>query len=167
MARDVKTTTLVAGIMAAIIVAGIGTSAIGILAITGVYPGTAGTSTCISVMGYRGAFLRILSDSTQTPVAGAVVTATLNPISNCYVEGMFGETEYITPSTTSTTFTTNGTMWTPLNTTNGHSISLTVKYSGQSYKFTVQLDVLFLTCTTLYVPSGRMNTTTTIESTCP
>jgi hypothetical protein len=136
MARDVKTTTVVAGLMAAIIVAGIGMAAIGTLAITGVYPGTAGTSTCVSVMGYSGAFLRVLSDSTQTPVAGSVVTATLNLISDCYVEGVFGETEWITPSATSTTFTTNGTMWMPLNTTNGYSISFTVTYSGQSYKFT-------------------------------
>ena len=122
-----------------------------------------GVSTVCVITGQSGgAFLRVLSDSTQMPVTGAVVTATLNP-AECILNGV----EYTNTATTQM-FTTNGTEWMLLNTTNAGSISLTVTYSGQTYTFTAELRPVSVTCTTLYVPSGRTNSTITFAtSACP
>ncbi|MDV3292647.1 MAG: hypothetical protein LYZ70_00065 [Nitrososphaerales archaeon] len=122
-----------------------------------------GTNTnCVITGQPGGAFLRILSDSTLAPVTGAVVTATHDP-AGCILNGV----EYTNTATTQT-FTTNGTEWMSLDTTNGGSYSFTVEYSGHSYTFTAELSPVSLICATLYVPSGRTNSTITeFKSTCP
>jgi hypothetical protein len=80
---------------------------------------------------------------------------------------ILGGVEYTNTATTQT-FTTNGTQWTSLDTTNGGTYSFTVQYSGHAYTFTADLRPVSLTCTTLYVPSGRTNgTITTFGMSCP
>ncbi len=123
-----------------------------------------GTNTiCGSITGQPGgSFLRILSDSTLAPVTGAVVTATLNPM-GCIRNGVESPANAVTTQT----FTTNGTEWMPLDTNNGANYSFTVEYSGHSYTFTAGLRPVSLTCITLYVPSGRTNSTIQeFKSTC-
>jgi len=103
-----------------------------------------------------GAYLRILSDSTLEPVTGAFVTATHSPAS-------------CTPESTRT-FTTNNTEWVSLDVTDGGHYNFTVSYSGHIYTFSAPLRPVSVTCTTLYVPSGRTNNTITVfksTSTCP
>jgi hypothetical protein len=113
-----------------------------------------GTNTSCVITGQPGgAYLRILSDSTLTPVTGAVVTAEHRPAA-CALNGV----EY-TNTATNMTFTTNGTEWMSLDTTNDGSYSFTVQYSGHTYAFTAGLGPLATTCATLYVPSGRTNVT--------
>jgi hypothetical protein len=104
--------------------------------------------------------LRVVSDSNQTPVSGAQVTATSIP-------GGPG-CQAAQPSTT-LKFTTNGTEWYSLSTANWPSgFSLVVKYSGQSYDFTVSVPIEVLTCASLYIPSGMTNVTNAgFQNTCP
>jgi hypothetical protein len=121
-----------------------------------------GVSTVCIITGQPGgAFLRVISDSTSAPVVGAVVTVVHNP-AGCILNGV----EYTNTATTQT-FTTNGSEWTPLDVTNGGTYSFTVQYSGQTYSFTATLRPVSVTCATLYVPSGRTNSTITeFKSTC-
>lgn len=110
--------------------------------------------TCHIPGGPAGAYLRILSDSTLEPVTGALVTATHSPAS-------------CTPESTRT-YTTNSTEWVPLDVTNDGHYNFTVSYSGHTYTFSAPLRPVSMTCTTLYVPSGRTNSTITeFKSTCP
>jgi hypothetical protein len=107
-----------------------------------------------------GAFLRILSDSTRTPIAGAQVSATNRP---AYCDSS-------SPATSQTTiaFTTNSTEWYSLDTLNNAGYSFVVKYSGQTYTLTVDLRPVSGTCATLFIPSGRTNSTITgFQTTCP
>ncbi len=104
--------------------------------------------------------LRVVSDSNQTPVSGALVTATSLPAgylpANC--QG---------PQKTSS-FTTNSTEWYSPSANWAGGFSLVVKYSGHSYSFTVNLPVESLTCASLYVPSGMKNVTFAgFSNTCP
>jgi hypothetical protein len=116
---------------------------------------------CVMTGQPGGAFLRILSDSTLAPVTGAVVTAMHHP-GACIQNGV----EYTNTAATQT-FTTNGNEWVPLDTFNNGNYSFTVEYSGHRYTFTAELSPVSLTCTTLYVPSGRTNSTITqFKSTC-
>lgn len=121
--------------------------------------GTTSMSIVCSISGQPGSFLlRILSDSTQTPVAGAQVSATNKP---AYCGS--------SPATiqTTTTFTTNSTEWYSFDTTNNAGYSFTVRYSGQSYTLTADLRPISTTCATLFIPSGRTNTTITeFQSSC-
>lgn len=113
-----------------------------------------GTDTNCVITGQPGGInLRILSDSTLTPVTGAVVTAKHDP-SACVLNGV----EYTNTATTRT-FTTSGTSWISLDPTNDGSYSFTIQFSGHTYAFTAGLGPLATTCATLYVPSGRTNVT--------
>ena len=117
------------------------------------------TTTFCSITGQAGgAFLRILSDSTQVPVVGAQVSAANKPAycgSNSYT------TDSPATSQTTITFTTNSTEWYSLNTLNNAGYSFVVKYSGQSYTLTIDLRPVSTTCATLLVPSGHTNSTIT------
>jgi hypothetical protein len=129
-------------------------------------PTPATTTTFCSITGQAaGAFLRVLSDSTQTPVIGAQVSATNEP-------AYCGSNQYTTNSPaniqTTITFTTNSTEWYSLDTFNDAGYSFTVKYSGQSYTLTIDLRPISATCATLYIPSGRTNSTiTALQTACP
>ena len=108
---------------------------------------TTTTSAECSITGQPGpAFIRVLSDSNQTPVGGALVKATNNPA-------------YCGSETTTSFTTTAGTQWYPLNSENSGGYSFVVTYLGQTYTFTASLRPLSTTCATLYVPSGRTNVT--------
>ena len=122
---------------------------------------TPSSTVCPTISAEPGLFsLRVVSDSNQTPVSGAQVTAASLPAgylpANCQA------------SQTTLKFTTNDTEWysLPANWYGGYS--LVVGYSGQSYRFTVSLPVESLTCSSLYIPSGRTNTTNAaFQNTCP
>ncbi len=119
---------------------------------------TTGSFVCSITGQAAGAFLRILSDSTQTPVAGAQVSATNKP---AYCGS--------SPATSQTTisFTTSSTEWYSFDTTNNVGYSFTVTYLGQSYTLAIDLRPVSATCATLYVPSGKTNSTITgFQTTC-
>ena len=100
-----------------------------------------------------GIFVRVLSDSSQTPVAGALVIATNEPAS-C-------GTSLATGQRTINFTTSAATQWYPLNSNDNLGYSFLVAYSGQTYTFHATLRPVSVTCATLYVPSGRTNTTIT------
>ena len=91
-------------------------------------------------------FLRVVSDSNQTPIAGAQVTAT-NNAAYCGSLPASGQT--------TVTFTTNGTEWYSLSAENNAGYSFVVEYSGHVYNFTARLAPVSATCATLFIPSGR------------
>jgi hypothetical protein len=65
------------------------------------------------------------------------------------------------------TFITNSTEWYSLDTTNNAGYTFAIVYSGQSYTVTADLRPISTTCATLFVPSGRMNSTITeFQSSC-
>lgn len=104
-------------------------------------------------------FLRVLSDSNQTSVAGAKVEYTNTPMS---CNGYPAE-----PRATQT-FVTNSTEWHPLSSGQDASLSFVVTYSGQAYNFSTGLGIEAVTCVTLLVPSGNTNVTFgNFQSTCP
>jgi hypothetical protein len=115
-------------------------------------------TTCI-IMGQPASFLlRVISDSTQLPVAGAQVSAANEP---AYCNG--------SPATgkATTTLITNSTQWYSLDPANNAGYSVVVRYSGQTYMFTAALRPVSTTCATLFVPSGRTNITMTeFQTTC-
>jgi len=117
---------------------------------------------CIITGEPAGIFVRVLSDSGQTPVAGALVIATNEPA--------YCGTSPPTPATAQRTvnFTTSSsTQWYPLNNNDDSGYSFIVAYSGQTYTFHASMAPLSTTCVTLYVPSGRTNTTITeFQSSC-
>ncbi len=142
-------------IVVAVIVAG------GILAAIYV-ASTVASPTCPIISAGPGRLaLRVVSDSNQTPIAGAQVTATSIPAG--YIPTSCGG-----PAET-LRFTTNSTEWYPLNVGDWPGgFSLVVKYSGQSYSFTVSLPVEALACASLYIPSGTTNSTFDgFQNTCP
>ena len=121
--------------------------------------------TCIISGQPNDMFLRVVSDSNQTPVSGARVTATNEPAS-C---GSDTSTVTVAANTqTSVIFTTSsGTEWYPLSGENNAGYMFIVTYDGQTYNFTALLRPLSATCATLFVPSGRTNVTITeFQSTC-
>ena len=103
--------------------------------------------------------LSVVSDTNQTPVVGASVTATNTP-SLCHGA----------PATPRemTTFVTNSSEWHYLSIGGDSGYTFGVSYSGQTYHFSTTLYVEAATCVTLFVPSGRTNTTiATFQSACP
>jgi len=117
-------------------------------------------STACIITGQPGPFfLRVVSDSYQTPIYGAVVNATNKPM---YCDGG--------PATSQTTlvFSTNSTERYSLDSGNNAGYSLVVNYSGQSYSFTADLRPISVTCATLYIPSGNTNVTILAgQTSCP
>jgi hypothetical protein len=103
--------------------------------------------------------LTVVSDTNQTPVVGASVTATNNPLL-CH-----GAPE--TPRETMT-FVTNSSGWHYLAIGGDSGYTFAVSYSGQAYHFSTTLYVEAATCVTLSLPSGRTNATfATFQSACP
>jgi hypothetical protein len=99
-----------------------------------------------------GIFFRVLSVSTSEPITGVVVTGVNTP-------SLCGDS----PATSQTVdmFTTNGTEWHPLLSDNNYQYSFVANYQGHTFTFTATLRPVSLTCATLYVPSGKTNTTIT------
>jgi hypothetical protein len=113
---------------------------------------TSTESTSCSISSEPGPFLlRIISDSNQTPVVGAQVMATNNPI-------FCGDSPARTQVTLA--FTTNGTEWYSLSGEDNLGYSIVITYSGQTYTFTERLQPVSVTCTTYFIPSGITNVTT-------
>ena len=143
---------IAAAIVAAVAI-GVGLYASSFLGTMASQTGPTETSTSCSFSSQPGAFLlRILSDSNQTPIVGAQVMATNNPI--------FCGASPVTPQAT-LAFTTNGTEWYSLSGENNLGYSVVITYSGQTYTFTERLQPALVTCTTYFVPSGITNVTTT------
>lgn len=122
---------------------------------------TTSTSEQCVITGQADGFdLRVIWDSNQTPVVGAMVNATTHPDS---VNGQpcgQPQSQYFT--------TSGGREWYSLGTYNIGGYSILVKYSGQSYTLTAGLSPLSTTCASLYLPSGRTNVTIAyLSSTCP
>ena len=107
-----------------------------------------------------GVFFRVLSDSNQTPVAGALVVATNQP-ADC-------GTSQATAERTVNLTTSAATQWYPLDSNDNFGYSFLVAYSGQTYAFQASLRPASVTCATLYVPSGKTNVTITeFQGSCP
>lgn len=126
------------------------------------YDLTSSSTACPTITAAPGRLsLRVVSDSNQTPVSGAQVTATSMPAG--YIPASCQG-----PQTT-LRFTTNSTEWYPLNAASWPGgFSLVVEYSGQTYSFTVSLPVMELVCASLYIPSGATNTTNAgVSNSCP
>jgi hypothetical protein len=111
-----------------------------------------GSTICVLLGQPGGLWLRIISDSTSTSIAGAEVTATNQP-AFC---GSAPETNQ-----TSVMFTTNGTEWYHFNPLFNGAYSFAIKYSDEFYFFAAVLRPVSQTCVTLYVPSWRTNITIT------
>lgn len=124
--------------------------------------GTTAVNAVCSISGQPGPFfLRVMSASNLTgfvPVVGARVTATNQP-AFC---GAAPATKQAT-----VVFTTNSTMWYPLDSNNNAGYSIVVSYQEQDYSLTVGLRPVSVTCATLFVPSGATNVTITeFQSAC-
>jgi hypothetical protein len=105
--------------------------------------------------------LRVVSDSNQTPIAGAEVTA----ISQSATYSCNGLTSLSTSRTIETFTTNNATEWHQLRSQNDGTYSIVVDYSGQSYDFSASFgNPGSATCVSLYIPSGRTNVTNMTES---
>jgi hypothetical protein len=119
-------------------------------------------TTCIVSSSPGPFFVRVVSDSDQTPIAGAMVTAT-SETTTVSCSGLADGTSQIALS-----FITNGTEWYQLPTSNmdpyiGYSIA--VAYAGQTDNFNASLSFPpSVTCATLYLPSGTTNVTMTSET---
>jgi len=121
-------------------------------------------STCIEpgLINNGPIFVRVASDSNQTPVVGAQVTATSQSLTFAC------DGSVLATSQTRLTFTTNNTEWYSLSGQNDGSYSIAVEYSDQSYNLTANLKPVSVVCASLYIPSGRENITTIVgQSACP
>jgi len=109
-------------------------------------------------------FLRVVSDTNQTPIEGARVTAT-HQVTSPTCPGSPQTTTEITLA-----FTTSDTEWYSFDTSFSGTYSIVVAYSGHNYSFSSHgAGAEMAACESLYIPSGRMNVTITPEfvSTCP
>jgi hypothetical protein len=109
-----------------------------------------------SVTGVGGLGLRILSDSTRSPVAGETISAvdTLgcnNEEQVVYITSFLeGKGGWLTPVF-------------PPQATPGGSLNFTVNFQGQPYKFSVDAPPVGTSCVTLQVPSGNLTKTIVIN----
>lgn len=112
---------------------------------------TTSIATVCSISGQpAGLELRILSDTSKTPISGAEVKATNQP-------ALCDNTPATKQATV--TFTTSDTEWYSLPSDNNAGYSFTVSYSGQDYNFTATLRPVSITCATLFIPSDKTNVT--------
>jgi hypothetical protein len=97
---------------------------------------------------------RILSDSSFVPVVGANVTAIhLQATDICNGVSHPGDI-------TVAHFQTDGSLWYLLDNSNAGDYNFTVSYLGQSFSFaSPQMEPITGLCVTLYLPSGRTNST--------
>jgi hypothetical protein len=117
------------------------------------------SATCIYSAEPIALALSIVSDTNQTPVVGANVTAT-NTSFLCHGA----------PATQreTITFVTNSTEWHYLPSGDVSGYTFVVIYSGQTYHFSTTLYIEAATCVTLFVPSGMTNVTLgSFQSLCP
>ena len=116
-----------------------------------VQPVASTTSTVCSISGQpAGIEFRIIYDVNSTQVIGAKVYATNDPA----LCGNAPATAQLT-----TTISTTGKEWYSLPSDNNAGYSFSVSYSGQNYTFSANLQPVSMTCATLFVPSGKTNTT--------
>jgi hypothetical protein len=121
---------------------------------------TTGTFQCSITGQPDGFFLRVVYDSSQTPVAGAVVNATSLP---AYCNNVPATTPH-----TSTFTTSSGTEWYLLAYENIAGYSISVTFSGHAYSISGDTSPLSVTCATLDVPSGVTSVTSQfLASDCP
>ena len=99
-----------------------------------------------------GISLRVISNSTMKPIAGAEVTATSTP-------AICNDQPAIPPVVQS--YATSSTEWVSLPSDNNAGYSISVRYAGQVYSFNADLSPVSLTCATLLLPSGSTNVTIT------
>lgn len=101
--------------------------------------------------------LRIIFDSNQSLVVGAQVKATNQPATvSCN-----GSPPYPLTEQTTVSFTTNHTEWYYLDTGLDAGFSIVVTYLGQNYSLNASLHVQSAYCATLFIPSGKTNSTGT------
>jgi hypothetical protein len=119
---------------------------------------TTNSSTCLTTFPGQplGASVRILNDSTSSPIVGAVVTATRPLGGSCSQTALFSTVQ----------FTTNSSEWDSLPVLNGGTYQIVVTYLGQSYALTMPLGLSIYNCGTLFIPSGQTNVTTSTQTPC-
>ena len=120
-----------------------------------------GAGVCIDTGPPGPLLLRVLSDSTMAPVAGANVTAINKPL--------FCSDGYPLDNNVTITFTTGSAEWYSLYGQGADaSFSVTIQFAGRSHAFTADLAPEAAKCATLYLPSGRTNVTSagTFNLTC-
>ena len=114
---------------------------------------TTSANPCVIEGQPAGMFLKIASDNGGTPIVGARITATHKQADDtCNGVLYYGKI-------TTTSFTTNGTAWYPLDSTNDGSYSIVVRYFGYSFNLSAGMRPVSITCAILHVPSGRTNVT--------
>jgi len=107
-----------------------------------------------------GIYLRIISDSSLTPVVGVRVTAVH------YEAGDDCNGVPHAGGITISSFQTDGSLWYGLDNSNAGTYSFMAEYSGHSYNFTSgEMKPVSVTCETLYLPSGRTGSSTTYMQT--
>jgi len=121
--------------------------------------GQESSSTCLTTFPGQplGAFIRIVNDSTSGPVVGANVTAIAPVGGTC--SGSTGQYSTVR-------FTTNDSGWYSLPVLNSGTYQIAVTYLGRTYALTLPLGLSIYNCGTLYLPSGRTNVTTSIQTSC-
>ena len=109
--------------------------------------------------------LRILFDSNQSPVAGAQVRATNQPAG----ESCNGSPSYPLTNLTTVSFTTNNYAgWYYLDSGPDAGYWIGVTYLGQNYNLTASFHPEYAYCLTLFLPSGKTNSTgTEFQTSCP
>lgn len=104
-------------------------------------------------------YLRVISDSNQTPIVGAQITATDTVL-------LCNGATIDRPETQR--FVTNSTEWYPMAGGLAATYSFVVSYAGHTYSFSTGNAIEAATCATLFIPSGRTNVTfaTSFQMTC-
>lgn len=122
---------------------------------------TPGSDPCTISGQPMGMYLSVVSDNNGDPIMGAQVIA-VHHEANDDCNGV------IYPGATSTsTFTTGGTVWNPLDSSNLGSYTITVQYQGHQFSLSARLQAESVTCAQVSLPSGRNNVTITeFESSC-
>jgi hypothetical protein len=116
-----------------------------------------------SITGIGGFQLRVVSDSTGAPVSGETINAVdrlgcnvgqTSQIQVVYLNNFSqGQGGWLTPVF-------------PSQATPGGRLNFTVSYQGGTYDFSALVPPVGTTCVTLHVPSGSLNTTTTMSGLC-
>jgi hypothetical protein len=117
---------------------------------------TSASCTVVYPAGESWLFLRVVSDSNQTPIVGARVTAT-HEVTPPACLGSARTTTGITLA-----FTTNNAEWYSFDTSFSGTYSIVVAYSGHSYSLNSESgNAETATCESLYIPSGRITVNVT------
>jgi hypothetical protein len=102
-------------------------------------------------------YLRVVSDSTETPVQGAKIDAVLHTV--CLLGEVGGESQSVYIEN----FTQTGGGWLrpvlPPRTVSSGTFNFTVQYEGKTYSFKASIAPVAVTCVTLKVPSSNVSST--------